>query len=228
MYLAIIPARAGSKGIPNKNIRSLAGKPLLGWSIEQALACPKIDRVIVSTDCEKIASIAKSYGADIPFIRPAEFSTDTASTEVVLNHAIDYLKETENYFPSAVVLLQATCPIRVKGTIARAIEQFEKEEADSLLSACEIHPFLWKKNQKTTSYYDYTKRPRRQELKESDKIYEENGSIYITKTTLLVTEKNRLGGRISIFEMSSLESYDIDTEDDFTVVDNLIRSITEL
>lgn len=228
MFLAIIPARAGSKGVTNKNIRLLAGKPLLAWSIEQALSSLKIDKVIVSTDCEKIASIAKSYGAETPFLRPVEFSTDTASTEVVLEHAIDYLKISEAYIPKAIVLLQPTCPVRARGAIDRAIEQFEREEADSLLSACEIHPFLWKREKETKAHYDFKNRPRRQELKESEKIYEENGSIYITKTTLFQNEKNRLGGKISIFEMSSLESYDIDTEQDLTLVDTLMRSITIL
>ena len=111
-YLAIIPARGGSKGVPNKNIKDIAGKPLIAWTIEQAVSSKKIDRVIVSTDCSEIAKIAVKWGAQVPFMRPGELANDTAATEPSLMHAVDWLKENEGYEADAVVLLQATSPFR--------------------------------------------------------------------------------------------------------------------
>ena len=103
--LAIIPARDGSKGLPGKNIKELCGKPLIAWSIEQAKSCSDIDKTVVSTDDEKIAEVAKKYGAEVPFMRPAELANDTTSTIDVIFHAINWLKEHENYQAGYILLL---------------------------------------------------------------------------------------------------------------------------
>ena len=223
-YLAFIPARAGSKGIPHKNLKLLAGKPLIAWSIEQALAARRVDRVIVSTDGAEIASMAKRYGAEVPFLRPAEISTDTADTEAAMLHALEELGK-GGYRPVFVVLLQPTSPIRLPGRIDAAIAFLEKNGADSLVSTCEIHPFLWKNPENAQPSYDVQKRPRRQDVPAAERLYEENGSIYITRTDVLMRDKCRLGGKIAAFTMSGAESIDIDTVEDFALAGAIMESI---
>ncbi len=223
-YLAFIPARAGSKGIPHKNLKLLAGKPLIAWSIEQALAARRVDRVIVSTDGAEIASMAKRYGAEVPFLRPAEISTDTADTEAAMLHALEELGK-GGYRPDFVVLLQPTSPIRLPGRIDAAIAFLEKNGADSLVSTCEIHPFLWKNPENAQPSYDVQKRPRRQDVPAAERLYEENGSIYITRTDVLMRDKCRLGGKIAAFTMSGAESIDIDTVEDFALAGAIMESI---
>lgn len=220
-YLAIIPARGGSKGLPGKNIRPLEGKPLIAWSIEQALAVPAIEKTIVSTDCPSIAAIAREWGAEVPFLRPQELAEDTTPTEPVLLHALAWY-EAADYRPDAVILLQPTSPLRKPGSLARAIAQFEHAGADSLLSVCESHHFFWSNPAAPRAHYDFTNRPRRQDIAESDRRYRENGSIYITKTQQLRDHRNRLGGTISMYVMSEAESWEIDSAVDFTIVANLM------
>jgi len=221
-YLAIIPARGGSKGVPNKNLRELGGLPLIAWTIIQALNCDEIDRVLVSTDSPKIEATALTHGAEVPFRRPAELASDTASTEVVLLHALEALGNAD-YHPDAVILLQATSPLRSPGQISNAIHQFESENADSLLSVSPTADFYWRKTNPPQATHDVHHRPRRQDIKPADIWFQENGSIYITKTDYLLEKKSRLGGSISLFEMDEDQRFEIDTLADFAIIERLIE-----
>jgi CMP-N-acetylneuraminic acid synthetase len=120
--LAIVPARGGSKGIPRKNIRSFAGYPLISWSITAGLQAKTQTRVVVSTDDDEIASVARRYGAEVPFLRPPEFAQDTTIDLPVFEHALTWLAENEGYFPEVVVQLRPTTPIRPLDCVDRAIE----------------------------------------------------------------------------------------------------------
>lgn len=131
--LAIIPARGGSKGLPGKNILPLAGYPLMAYSIEAALAAPSVTRVIVSTDSEEIADVARRYGAEVPFVRPADHAQDHSLDLDVFVHALEWLHENENYAPDLVVQLRPTSPVRYVADIENCIaKMLANEDADSL------------------------------------------------------------------------------------------------
>jgi N-acylneuraminate cytidylyltransferase len=220
--IAIIPARGGSKGIPRKNIKLLAGKPLIAYSIEAGLKSKYIDRIIVSTEDEEIAEISKKYGAEV-IERPMGLATDTAPTEPVLEHVVKWLKEHAEYEPDIVVLLQPTSPLRNSEHIDEALDIFLNGDYDSLLSVCHSSVFVWKmrENGAYPMNYDFKNRPRRQD-KEPE--YKENGAIYITKYKILMENYNRLGGKIGLYIMPEEYSIEIDTEFDFYLCEQIINS----
>ena len=133
--LALIPARAGSKRIVNKNIKLFAGKPLIAWTIEAAKVCENITDIVVSTDGEDIAAIAKQYGAEIPFMRPDNLSSDTALSIDVVLHAIDFLSESGRDY-DLLLLLQPTSPLRSTSDISTAIDFFNRSNAQGVISVC--------------------------------------------------------------------------------------------
>jgi len=224
MIVTIIPARGGSKGIPKKNVHPVCGKPLIAYSIEQALAAGSIDKVYVSTDDPEIAKVSKKYGASI-ISRPVELSGDSASSESALVHAIEQIGTEVKSSIDYVVFLQATSPIRRQGALEKAIALIKESKADSLFSASPLHTFVWRENNGNMESvtYDYKKRPRRQELAPE---YLENGSIYIFKPWVLNQLNNRLGGKIIVFPMDPLDSFQIDDPEDLTVIEKIIE-VTE-
>ena len=135
--VAIIPARGGSRGIPDKNIRDFAGKPLIAWTIELALATRGVSRVIVSTDSERIADVARKYGAEVPFLRPSEIATADTPIEPVLAHVWRWLQDNENYVADSLVLLFPTNPLRQAKHVEDSIELFYSNEVDSVLTVNE-------------------------------------------------------------------------------------------
>ena len=126
--LAVITARGGSKSIPNKNLLPIGGKPLIHYSIEAGLQSRHVDRVVVSTDDDKIATVSRSAGADVPFMRPAEIAQDSTPTLPVLQHCVAELRRTESYKPDGVLLLQPTSPLRTSTHIDAAIEIFASDQ----------------------------------------------------------------------------------------------------
>lgn len=217
--VAIIPARGGSKEIPGKNLKLLGDKPLVAHSILDAKESLVVDDVFVSTDSQKIAEVSRNFGAKV-IIRPKELASDTATSESALEHALNVILE-QYYTPDYVVFLQCTSPIRRGLDIDNSIKQIISDKADSLLSVCKSHHFLWgvQDGSPVSINYDYMNRSRRQDLKPQ---YLENGSIYIFKPWVLQKSGNRLGGKISLFEMDESTSIQIDSEVDFRFCEVLV------
>ena len=179
--LGIIPARGGSKGIPQKNIRLLNGKPLISYTINSAKASRQIDKVIVSTDNSKIANISKKLGAEVPFIRPKSISKDSSSTLDVIKHALDYLEKNENYVPDIVILLQPTSPLRTTKKIDQSIQLLRNSNSDSVLSVYvpHSHPYraFWIKNGFLKPFKNNFQSYSRRQLHPS--LYSPTGEIYV-------------------------------------------------
>ncbi len=224
MITAFIPARGGSKGILGKNIKEFAGKPLIVHSIEYALNCSQIDEVVVSTDDDDIAKIARKAGARI-VNRPPELSTDSAITESAIHHFVNKF----NKKPDILVLLQPTSPYRPNGSLENAISHFTENGFDSLLSIIPTHRFFWRVKDDQTTYaeYDYLNRPRRQDLKQEDVRYMENGSLYIFTRRHFDKTGNRLGGKIGYVEWPEEYSLEIDTPLDFDILEKIFLSNSE-
>jgi N-acylneuraminate cytidylyltransferase len=215
-YAVLIPARGGSKGIPNKNLVEIGGKPLIAWSILAARKNFTKEEIFVSTDSTEIMEIAKQFGAQVPFLRPRHLSTDVASTESVALHFLEWLHESGIELDS-LVLMQATSPIRSGVSLSEAVQLFESESADSLVTVCKTHKFIWENLSNPQANYDIYNRPRRQDIPKNDEIYFENGSFYITKTKVFKEFKNRLGGKIVMYEMTAEESFEIDDKFDLEI-----------
>ena len=221
--LAIIPARGGSKGIPKKNIKLLKGKPLIYYTIKAALDSKYVNRVILSTEDEKIAAVAREYNAQV-LKRPLELAQDETKTAPVLLHVVEQL-EKQGYKPDVVVLLQATCPLRDAKKLDEAIELFlNNPQCDSVFSAKKIgltHA-LWRQNHDgtITGLYDYRNRPRRQDFDKHFDLMCETGETYIVKTDVLKRVKDFIGECPILHVVDS--SVDIDTLEDFETAERLL------
>lgn len=218
--LAFIPARGGSKGIPNKNIKLFNGKPLIEWTINSALKSKLISKVIVSSDSQKILSISKKLGAET-VLRPKNISGDFATTESAIKH---YIKNTKESFDT-IVLLSPTSPIRKIKDIDNAIKEFKSKKLDSCFSASILLDFLiWKLNKKKkyeSINYNFQNRGTRQKR---DPNYLENGSIYVFKTKLMKYHNNRIAGKIGIYLMNFWQSFEIDVKDDWKFLETIQKT----
>ena len=204
--LGITPARGGSKGIPRKNIKEIAGKPLIGWTIEAAKKSTLIDKYVVSTEDDEIAEIVREYDGET-LSRPLELATDNASTLCVLQHAI------EDISCDIVVLLQATSPIRKPGLIDECIKEFKDNDYDSLATG-----FVCK-------YVEYGKNElRRQDIKG---FFYDDGNIYVIKADL-IRRGDRYGKKIGKKIISRGENIEIDDEFDFWIAEKVLQAKNSL
>ncbi len=216
--VAVIPARGGSKGLKEKNIYPVAGKPLLAWTIQQALASKHIERVFVSTDNPDIAAVALEYGAQV-IERPAELSGDKASSESAILHAVEYIERESEQKLETIVFLQATSPLRQPGDIDRAIERFQNEGADSLISVTRADDLtIWEEGAEgwRSVNFDYRNRGMRQDRPTQ---FIENGSIYIFSPETLRTFGNRIGRKLTVYEMEFWQTWEIDTIEEIDLIE---------
>jgi len=210
--IAIIPARSGSKGLKDKNIKDLNGKPLIAYTIEAAKNSEVFDTVFVSTDSEKYAEISKLYGAEVPFLRSSENSNDKAGSWDVVKEVLSKLEAKYDI----VVLLQPTSPLRTAKNIKEAVELFFEKDAYTLVSVCETdHSIFWCNTlDETLSAKDFIKPEYRVPRQQLPKSYTLNGAIYITKTDLL-DNLDMYGDKSFVYIMEKENSIDIDCEIDF-------------
>lgn len=225
--LAVITARSGSKGLKDKNIKLLEGKPLFAYSIEAARQSGKFDCIHVSTDSEKYAQIAREYGADVPFLREAALATDTAGTWDVLRAVVQQYATIGQQFDT-ITLLQPTSPLRDAADIQKAFALFEEKQADSVISVCEVEhsPQLCNtlgENQSMHGFVDLKKVGRRQDM---STYYRLNGAIYIQTTELLMAQGDLYGVHSYASVMSQEHSIDIDTALDFLIAETIMKATT--
>jgi CMP-N,N'-diacetyllegionaminic acid synthase len=228
--LAVIPARGGSKGIPKKNSQVVGGKPLIAHTIHQATAAGLLDRVVVSTDDQRLAELGEQFGAEVPFLRPAELATDKISIYPVLKHTIDWLKDSDGYRPEYVMLLQPTSPLRTAEDIDNVIKMAIDKDADGVVSVTENHnhPY-WSKRVSADGilldFLDQSPRPnRRQDLPSA---YVLNGAIYLAKRHILVEQETFQTNRTFAYIMPPERSLDIDTPWDLHLADLILNEVAK-
>ncbi len=232
VVLGIIPARSGSKRIKDKNIKLLHEKPLMQYSIETAAKSSSLDRFIVSTNSKEYSSLARSWGAEVPFIRPEEISGDKIPDKPVLQHALNWFGEKENYYPDAVAILRPTAPFRSVDLINKVVQKFIDDKPDSIRTATKVegvhHPYWMysidesgkakpldaKKN--ADNYYQSQMLP---------PFYRLNGVMdIISSDTILNPSEPLYGKTMHLFATDPLISLDIDTEFDFLICESLLKN----
>lgn len=220
--VAVIAARGGSKGLPGKNIRPLAGKPLIAYSVEAAKASPYVDRVIVTTDSPEIAEVARKFGAEVPFMRPAELAQDLTPTEPVLAHAVEWLEREEGYRVDIVVFLQPTDIFRKRTMIDETVKRLlDDPTLESAFVAYKTHKNFWRKQDGkfVRMAPDLAYGPRQ---KKEPVFREDTGLACATRASLIKAGK-RLGDRVDIIENDDdASSIDIHTEFDFWLADRVL------
>lgn len=230
-FLGIITARGGSKGISEKNIKKLGGKPLIAYTIENALKSGVFDRVILSTDDKKIAKIGRKYGADVPFIRPRELARDTTPTLPVLLHAVRWLKEKESYISDYIMILQPTSPFRQPFHIQEAAKLLMRSGADSVLGVSEIpesfNPARAMKIDKNGLLKLWSNKPVRNRISRRQNLpraFYNTCMIYLFKTKFLFNKNspNFFGEKVLPYSIDEKYTLDINTMDDWQMAEKIV------
>lgn len=219
---AIIPARGGSKGVPRKNVLMLAGKPLLGWTIEAAMTSATVDQVIVSTDNPEIVEVAEEFGASVVW-RPAEISGDLASSEDALLHAVNSMSEMGHGASDITVFLQCTAPLIVSDDIDGTVNALVKSNADTAVAVADFHYFLWRESADgglTGINHDKQVRQLRQQREAN---YIETGSVYAMRTIGFLKHKHRFFGKTVQYVTPPERVLEIDEPVDYRVAEVLLR-----
>lgn len=220
--LAVVPARGGSKGVPGKNIKSLGGRPLIAWTIDAAKRAKCIDHLIVSTDDDEIATVAKAYGAEVPFMRPSDLATDDTPGIAPILHALEQIKEFD-----WVVVLQPTSPLRTPEDIDGIYDFCRKRDAHSAVAVCEVseHPYwMYRLNevgQLQPIVSEQMNISRRQDL---PKVLTLNGALYLARIDWLRRNETFLTAETVGFEMPRSRSLDLDTPEDWSLAELLIKN----
>ncbi len=213
--------------MPGKNIRPLGGKPLIAWSIEHALAVDRIERVIVSTDSEEIAAVAREYGAEVPFIRPAELAHDNSPEWLAWRHALNYLLETTGVLPEIMVSVPTTAPLRMVLDIENCLDEYEKGDADMVITVTEAHRSPYFNMVKTNT--DGTVRlvnPPQSAIahrQEAPVVYDMATVCYVANPKFIMTHNAMFDGRVKAVQVPAERAIDIDTLLDFQIAECLLK-----
>ncbi len=225
--VALIFARGGSKGLPGKNIRLFGGKPLIGWAIEHALAVKQIEQVIVSTDSESIATVARDYGAQVPFMRPAELAQDDSPEWLAWRHALDYLRRTSGALPEIMVSVPATAPLRLPIDIEACLNKYEEGQADIVITVTEAHrnPYF---NMVTidsdgTSHLVNPPQFALARRQAAPVVYDVATVCYVAKSEFVMACDSIFQGRVKAVHVPVARAIDIDTLLDFQIAENVLH-----
>ena len=227
--LSIIPARSGSKGIPGKNIKNFAGKPLLAHSAEVSLSCNNINRTILSTDDPEIKKIGIKLGLEVPFLRPKKLSEDDTPTLLVIKDLLNQLRDREGYKPFAIVILQPTSPLRRQKHLNEALDLFINNDADSLVSTVKVphnmNPFSVMELDKKGFLNPFLEYDELRNMRQKKPVFfARNGAaIYITKYSCLMKKNSLFGSKILNYQMEKEFSVDLDDEVDWKIAENLYK-----
>ncbi len=224
--VGLILARGGSKGIPKKNIVETAGKPLIAWTIEAACNSGVLDRVLVSTDDEQIAAVAREWGAEVPFLRPAELARDESPSVPAMIHAVDWLESHGGRAVDYVMLLQPTSPLRIPKDIIGAVEIMKKENAESVVSVCPArsHPYWTKRITEKGFLAEFADWPEKCHQRQSlPPAYALNGAIYLVSRDILYNRGVLTTENTRPYIMPIERSLDIDTPWDLRMADLILR-----
>lgn len=234
-FIAIIPARGGSKTIKNKNLISLNGKPLIAYSIEAAKKSRFLNRIIISTDDREIANVAEDYGADVPFFRPDKFAQDNSPDRDVLRHCINWLEQNENYIPEYVAYLRPTTPFKNETHIDNCFQKLRSiSNATSLRSITPVegvfHPYwMYKKTSEFIEPFINTVDPKdyyqRQLLPNCCRL---NGVVDILRSSVFMDFNDIYGNNIAYYEIEELEAIDIDTKQDLYFAEYMLSKKTNI
>lgn len=225
--VGFIFARGGSKGLPGKNIRPLAGKPLIAWAIEQASAVPRIRRLIISTDSEAIAAVARQYGAEVPFVRPPELAGDSSPEWLAWRHALNYLLDTEGALPDAMVSIPTTAPLRQPQDIENCLDAFAKGDVDTVITVTDARrsPYfnMVKANPDGTvglvipPASDITRR------QDAPPVYDMATVTYVAAPSFVLSQPSVFSGRVRAVHVPAERAIDIDTLLDFEIAEILMK-----
>ena len=225
--IAFIFARGGSKGLPGKNIRHLGGKPLIAWSIEHALAVKRIERVIVSTDSEEIAAVAREYGAEVPFIRPAELARDNSPEWLAWRHALNYFRESTGALPEVMVSVPATAPLRHALDIENCLDEYEKGDAEMVITVTEAHrsPYfnMVKANLDGTVGLVNPSQSTIARRQDAPVVYDMATVCYVANPEFVMTHNATFEGRVKAVLVPVERAIDIDTLLDFQIAECLLN-----
>lgn len=226
--VALICARGGSKGLPGKNIRPLAGRPLIAWPIAQARSVARIARVIVSTDSEDIAAVARQAGAEVPFLRPAQLAQDDSPEWLAWRHALTYLKESGGVYPETLIVVPATAPLRTPGDLEACLDEFDKGGADVVLTVTEArrNPYFSMVKGEADGTVSLVIAPQGSVFRRQDApaVYDITPVAYVVRPEFVMTRNGLFEGRVRPVQIPPERAVDIDTLFDFTVAECLLSA----
>ncbi|GLR63044.1 pseudaminic acid cytidylyltransferase [Marinospirillum insulare] len=225
MKIAIIPARGGSKRLPGKNTKDLAGKPMIAWTIEAALKSKVFDYVFVSTDDKGIAKIAKEYGAKVPFLRPDELASDEATTNDVVTHLVKWFEQEHSQQASTIAILQPTSPLRNAQHIKEAMQLMEEKSAKAVVSVCEVeYPIQFCNTLGTDGSMDGFIKPKNlKRTQDLEPYYRLNGAMYLFQRSYLNKLSKLYSSGTYAYLMSANQSADVDTLEDFQITEYILK-----
>lgn len=229
--VALICARGGSKGVPGKNIRPLAGRPLIGWAIHHARSVPRVDRVIVSTDSQEIADVARAAGAQVPFMRPAELAQDTSSEWLVWRHALNFLLESEGAYPDALMVVPATAPLRAVEDLEHCLDEYEKGGADVVITVTDAHrsPFFNMVRVKADGAVGLVIPPSAAVVRRQDApiVYDMTTVAYVARPQFVMSRNGIFEGVVRHVHVPIERALDIDTLLDFRIAECLMSPVRQ-